>query len=618
MLRILGALTVINFVSVTICCGQILDPLPDLPRSVETVRLVPFVVGLPVEQEFVTPVFTQRVGPTDMANLPGRDEVVVTTYGGQAFLIGPNGDMSAIPFLNLVDEQSPSWNSDFEVGYAHGLTSIAFHPDFADSNRQGHRRFYTLEPEKSDSGQADFHQSTKPGNHHQDVLYEYTLGDITDSVCAEACVNSKREVMRITQPGWHHNLGDLLFDDQGLLYIASGDGSTAATVPPFMSDNSLTLETIFGKILRIDPLGNNSQNGKYGVPIDNPFHDGTGANIDEIYAYGLRNPFRLEFDPETQALYASETGEEFIESIERIVPGGNFGWNEMEGRFRFDKTTRQVAVDDDLNNNGQGDFAELHGFVDPIFEYDRDDGRAVVGAVPYRGSGVSMLNGQVVFADFRGELFVGHPETGDARHLSLDNESSPLPFNIHSVNRGPLGEVYLLGIFQESETDFDGAVLKVMATPAQDGDFNGDNLLDSDDVDLLTQAVRMRRDQEFFDLTNNGIADDADRIKWVNQLRNTYFGDANLNGTFDEQDLVDVFIAGEYNDGTNNNSTWSEGDWDGDADFSSEDIVYAFIDGGYLQGPRNALPVPEPTLYLPQLLAVLCFAVRSFGHLYRP
>jgi hypothetical protein len=575
--------------------AQLADPIPDVPEGNVAVQLRVFASGLPVEQEFITPVFTQRVGPTDLAVVPGSSSLIVTTYGGKAYAMDANGRINDVLFLDLGTPDSPTWNPHFEFGGAHGLTSIAFHPGFADATHPGFGKFYTLEPETSGSGVADFSESIKPGDHHQEVLYEYTLASPADQSCGQQCAESKRELLRVTQPGWHHNLGDLVFDPDGLLFIASGDGSVAATQAPFMSDNSLTLANVFGKVLRIDPLGNNSANGRYGVPSDNPFVDGPGGNVDEIYAYGLRNPYRLEFDRGAVHLYASETGEESIESIEQIVKGGNFGWNTKEGSFLYDKTTRGITEDLDANGNGQGDVAEQQGLIDPLFEYDRGDGRAIVGAVPYEGQLVPGLAGQLVFADFSGKLFYGTIATGEEFRLKLDPAGQAVPFNVHSVNRDVNGELYVLGIVKTGAADFDGVVVKLFASPTRAGDVNGNGELDAQDIDLLSQAVRSASDELFFDLSGDGIVNPDDRAMWVTQLRHSYFGDSNLDGTFDSQDLVDVLAAGQYEDQVPLNSGWASGDWDGDGEFKTQDFLLAMAEGGYETGPRPALSVPEPS-----------------------
>jgi hypothetical protein len=581
---------------VSSAAGQLNDPLPEIPVSPHRVRLSEFARGIPVEQEFVTPVFTQNVGPTDLAVVPGADpRIVVTSYGGQAWLVDHPGQPLPPPFLDLASPLSPTYNPRFEIGGAHGLTTIAFHPQFAQAGSAGRGRFYTLEPESSGSGVPDFTQSVRNGDHHQDVLYEYTLADApTVMVCDVVCAGTKRELMRVTQPGWHHNLGDLLFAESGELYIASGDGSVAGITEPIMSDNSQQLDNVFGKVLRIDPLGSDSDNGAYGIPAGNPFRDRVGSFVDEIFAWGLRNPFRLEWDQLTGALYASETGENRVESVERIVAGGNYGWNRMEGSFVYDRFTRHIFADLDLDGDGQGDLAQQHHLELPVLQYDRSEGRAIVGAVPYRGAYVPWLEGNIVIGDFDGTLFHGDPNTGEILRIELDEVTAAPLRSIHSVNRGPDGEIYLLGTFRLDNGELDGRILRVHASPATDGDFHFDGQRDVTDIDWLSESIRQGVTEPLFDVSGDGQVNQDDRRVWVEQLRRTYFGDANLDGQFNSTDLVLVLAAGEYEDGRAGNSTWATGDWDGDGDFTTRDLVLALAHGGYEAGPRPVTSVPEP------------------------
>ena len=127
-----------------------------------------------------------------------------------------------------------------------------------------------------------------------------------------------------------------------------------------------------------------------------------------------------------------------------------------------------------------------------------------------------------------------------------------------------------------------------------DGDFNVDGLLDASDIDRLSKAIRVGRDGSY-DVNADKVLDQRDRTYWVHEFKQTWFGDANLDGTFSSDDLVTVFQAGEYEDAFSMNSTWVTGDWNGDGEFDSGDFVTAFQDGGYEQGPRVELAtVPEP------------------------
>ena len=138
------------------------------------------------------------------------------------------------------------------------------------------------------------------------------------------------------------------------------------------------------------------------------------------------------------------------------------------------------------------------------------------------------------------------------------------------------------------------------------GDFNGDGELSTFDLNALTDEVRKMTNAIEFDLNADSLVNQDDRAVWVEDLRSTYFGDANLDGEFNSTDFVTVFIAGEYEDGVEGNSVWETGDWDGDGDFNTTDFVLAFQSGGYEVGPRGdaAQMIPEPSSSLLVLLGV--------------
>lgn len=146
---------------------------------------------------------------------------------------------------------------------------------------------------------------------------------------------------------------------------------------------------------------------------------------------------------------------------------------------------------------------------------------------------------------------------------------------------------------------FDQAVQAFEArwlTAGVKGDFDGNSLLDVADIDLLSQVVRAGEFQAKYDLDENGLVNSDDRTQWVETLKKTFYGDANLDGEFNTTDFVLVFQQGEYEDSLTENSNWSDGDWNGDAEFNTADFILAFQGGGFEQGPRPAIAsVPEPS-----------------------
>lgn len=161
-----------------------------------------------------------------------------------------------------------------------------------------------------------------------------------------------------------------------MLYISLGDGGAAGDqgVGHVPGGNGQEPGNILSTIIRIDPDGDDSANGQYGIPDDNPFVGTSG--LDEIFAYGFRNPFRFSFDARTGEMYIADVGQNDIEEIDLGVAGGNYGWNIKEGSFCFDPNGADPGF---VFECGADDVPEEVELIDPIAEYDHDEGIAVVG-----------------------------------------------------------------------------------------------------------------------------------------------------------------------------------------------------------------------------------------------
>ncbi|WP_406389742.1 PQQ-dependent sugar dehydrogenase [Streptomyces sp. NBC_00887] len=234
--------------------------------------------------------------------------------------------------------------------------------------------------------------------------------------------NTRRTVLTQTQPYSNHNGGDIKFGPDGYLYIAFGDGGAGGDP----HGNGQNLDTLLGKMLRIDPRG-----GKpYAIPPDNPFVDDPDAR-DEIWAYGLRNPWRFSFDAGTGDLLIGDVGQSDWEEIDWAPAdskgGENYGWSQMEGTHPFRGAT------------------EPANHVPPVHEYDRNGlGCSVIGGFVYRGKAIPNLKGQYVFSDYC---------DGTVRALQMENGTvtgvSDLGVNggeTVSLVEGCKGELYVLGI----------------------------------------------------------------------------------------------------------------------------------------------------------------------------
>lgn len=366
----------------------------------------------------------------------GTGRHFVCQYDGAVFLLDTDSGASSL----YLDTYSGATFNDLDTA----MTSIAFHPEFGAAESPGFAKFYTVEPERANQGSPDFVPDFGRNQNHQSVIYEYTVDDIAAAIFS----GTKREIMRVQQPANNHNVNDLAFDRSGLLYIAFGDGKN----DEFVALNAQEKTNVYGKILRIDPLGlvgTPGANGAYSIPDTNPFVG--EANVrEEIFAYGLRNPYRINFDRLTGALYSGCIGQDDIEEINLVEAGGNYGWDLKEGSYVYHGHSSTPTVD--LN----GDLARASNFIDPLFEQDHQDGATIIGGFVYRGSAISELEGRYVFADFQGNrdddpvpnrarLFYGNVNTGDRFQFNIDIAGEPLPTRIYSIGQDDAGELYVLG-----------------------------------------------------------------------------------------------------------------------------------------------------------------------------
>jgi len=247
-----------------------------------------------------------------------------------------------------------------------GLLSLAFHPKFA----QTRHVFVWYTARKSGKDPA------------REVLARLTMA--ADGTIDPA---THEVLLTVEDPEWNHNGGTVLFGPDGMLYVSSGDGGSGND--PW--GNGQNTETLLGCIMRIDV--DRATDGKlYSVPSDNPFVGKQGARS-EIYAYGLRNVWRMSFDRKTGELYAGDVGQNAWEEIDIIVKGGNYGWRPREG---FHPT------------NGVPDASEgSDRFIEPLVEYPHKEGVSVTGGFVYRGSEYPALVGVYLYADYAFGTFWG-------------------------------------------------------------------------------------------------------------------------------------------------------------------------------------------------------------------
>ncbi len=237
---------------------------------------------------------------------------------------------------------------------------------------------------------------------------------------------SERQLLAIEQPFVNHNGGQLAFGPDGYLYIATGDGGSGGDP----HNNSQNLNSLLGKILRIDVDARQDGN-EYGIPDDNPF---IGKGSPEIYAYGLRNPWRFSFDTATGKLWVADVGQQRFEEINIVERGGNYGWRVQEGTACYNPA----------------DGCETQGLEQPLYTYGRDLGVSITGGYVYRGDALPEIAGSYIYADFgTGTIWALKEEGREVQNKTLLQSG----LNISSFGIDASGELYLCTI--------DGAVMRI-------------------------------------------------------------------------------------------------------------------------------------------------------------
>lgn len=320
--------------------------------------------------------------------------------------------------------------SDFKTETSIGFSSIALHPSFLVKEHPGYGRFYVVTSEKAGAGQIDFAPEFGGGiEHHQDVLYEY----IVEEPLLDSFRGQKRELMRFSQPGKDNNLSGLAFDPSGLLYLGVGDGAAGTVGSQSASRNASSLTTAFGKVLRIDPTGRSGMNGKYGIPEGNPFRLVTEA-LPELWAFGLRAPHSLSFDPFHRRLYLAESGINGREEINISPLGGeHFGWDIVEDSAKMTLSMK-------------AQLAEV--VTPPAFSLNLRAGllARTTGNVVYRGENFPSLAGKVIFSSHDGQLMAAYPgqDPASSGGFSRVDIGALSQERFTALRSGPRGELVIL------------------------------------------------------------------------------------------------------------------------------------------------------------------------------
>jgi glucose/arabinose dehydrogenase len=342
----------------------------------------------------LTPV-ANATAPVDLGHA-FDDRLFIIEQPGKIRII-KNGNMLEKPFLDISKSKVDKGSN----GYSEkGLLGLAFHPQYKKNGR-----FFIYYSAPTDTKGMD----------NKSVLAEYHVSVLDPD---QADINEK-VILQIEEPQWNHNGGQLAFGTDGYLYIGVGDGGGGGDKHG-ATGNGQNLNTLLGKILRI----NIDKGTPYSIPPDNPFI-GKQAR-EEIWAYGLRNPWRFSFDRQTGKLFCADVGQNLFEEIDIIEKGKNYGWRAMEGNHVYDASLKK--------DNMQA----------PINDYPREVGVCVIGGFVYRGKKYPALQGKYFFADWNGSIFYLEQEAGGKwkrYECTVKNKPS---FTINSLGEDKQGELYIL------------------------------------------------------------------------------------------------------------------------------------------------------------------------------
>jgi glucose/arabinose dehydrogenase len=294
----------------------------------------------------------------------GTGRIVLAQQDGRVFWFANDRDTKTI--YELIDLRKRVGRK----GNEEGLIGLAFDPDVKKTRHV--YLHYTLTPEK------------------KNVLSRFTMNE----ALSKADPASEQVILTVDQPYANHNGGAVEFGPDGFLYVALGDGGSANDP----HNNAQDLSNLLGKVLRIDVR--NAGEKPYAVPDDNPFVGAENARP-EIWAYGLRNVWRMSFDPATGVLYGGDVGQDKWEEIDVIERGGNYGWSVLEGAHAFKPDQKREGAT----------------YIPPIAEHSHAQAKSITGGYVYRGKAIPSLAGAYIYGDFETGLIWSlryDPQTGKA------------------------------------------------------------------------------------------------------------------------------------------------------------------------------------------------------------
>jgi glucose/arabinose dehydrogenase len=385
----------------------------------------PWISPLPEDQTteaFHTPIGLRTVAtgmqtPLDMAFAPAANRRYIVDQVGVVYTHDADG-LREEPFLDL--------QGDIVYGTERGVLGIALHPNFA-ANR---RVFIRYSAPRRPGTPADYS--------HTFVLAEFRASKDGTRLLRD----SERTILEIPEPNHHHNGGAIKFGPDGYLYVSVGDGGGNGGGSGSKSNGQDVNENLLGSILRLD-IDRREGGRNYTIPDDNPLVGENG--LDEQYAWGFRNPWRMSFDGAD--LFVGDVGETRYEEVDLVEKGGNYGWKIKEGNHCIGAASCPDAV-----TTGNGTVEPL---IDPIIEYPHStapiNGVSVIGGYVYRGSALPKLNGVYIFGDLvpNGRLFVATPSENGRQWtpqvLEIANTDRSKLEQLFSFGLDDRGEMYALG-----------------------------------------------------------------------------------------------------------------------------------------------------------------------------
>lgn len=458
------------------------------PVHITMARYLPAITNGSIAM-FLLPVATNLSAPDYAFSPPGDTNRLFVVEQNGLLRIIQNGTLLPGSALDIQARVAPPLVPS-SVNDERGFLGLAFHPGFNNPASPGYHTLYTYNSETNPVATSPtFPVPTAAANNYKNVVNEWKISTTNDNVVDPA---SRREVISFGKTASNHNGGTIAFGPDGYLYLALGDGGDANDVGASHIEpggNAQNLSTPLGKFLRFDPINPAltpaspdaaSVNGQYRIPAGNPFQ-GAGQ-VKEIYAYGVRNPYRFSFDRLNGELILSDVGQNNVEEIDRIVLGGNYGWAIKEGDFLFNRTNGPAGNAGTIGlPPGNRSVGIPVGMIDPIsgplgtLEYDHNDGISITGGFVYRGSAFPELYGKYIFGDLalqaspvraNGRLFYADLQTGQIKAFPLPQfgGSAILPngLTVHGFGQDADGEIYALAT-NTSANGTGGIVYKLVA-----------------------------------------------------------------------------------------------------------------------------------------------------------